>query len=148
MAELPKLKKSKKLVGKERDKLKVKARRKYDTGVSIRSIAQELGRSYGFAHKLLEDSGVEFRERGSRRVRRLSDEEREQLAAKYRQWYEEEDATIAEIAAQDGRREGFVYRLLLETGVTMRPPVSRRKTADDAPALKKAFERPRRFERG
>ncbi|MXM69002.1 hypothetical protein GR925_37830 [Streptomyces sp. HUCO-GS316] len=32
-------------------------RRKYDAGASIRSLAEETGRSYGFVHRLLSESG-------------------------------------------------------------------------------------------
>jgi hypothetical protein len=39
-------------------------RRKYDAGASIRTLMRESGRSYGYIHKRLVASGVEFRPRG------------------------------------------------------------------------------------
>mgnify|MGYP001436628772 CR=1 FL=1 len=40
---------------------------KYDSGASIRALAQETGRSYGGVHRLLTDAGVTFRSRGGDR---------------------------------------------------------------------------------
>lgn len=37
---------------------------RYEAGESIRSIAADSGRSYGFVQGLLKDAGVEFRSRG------------------------------------------------------------------------------------
>lgn len=37
----------------------------YTSGVSIRTIAQHTNRSYGFVHRVLSDSGVPLRGRGS-----------------------------------------------------------------------------------
>ena len=37
---------------------------KYEAGASIRNLAAELGKSYGFVHALLTDGGVTFRRRG------------------------------------------------------------------------------------
>ncbi|MGM9465390.1 helix-turn-helix domain-containing protein [Streptomyces murinus] len=41
-------------------------RKKYDGGASIRSIAREIKRSYGFVHMTLSDAGVTLRPRGGR----------------------------------------------------------------------------------
>lgn len=41
-------------------------RKKYDAGASIRAIAEETGRSYGWVHRLLGESGVIFRQRGGK----------------------------------------------------------------------------------
>ncbi|KUJ40925.1 transcriptional regulator [Streptomyces rimosus subsp. rimosus] len=37
---------------------------KYDSGASIRALAEETGRSYGFVHRVLSESGVTLRGRG------------------------------------------------------------------------------------
>jgi transposase len=58
------LKKGVRVTGTQRDKLAADLRRKYDGGKSIRTIAQETGRSYGFVHRLLSESGVRLRSRG------------------------------------------------------------------------------------
>ncbi|WP_329528569.1 helix-turn-helix domain-containing protein [Streptomyces sp. NBC_01462] len=50
--------------GPERDKLAKDLKKKYDSGVSIRALAEETGRSYGGVHGLLEDAGAAFRSRG------------------------------------------------------------------------------------
>jgi predicted transcriptional regulator len=43
---------------------------RYNAGASIRQLATDTGRSYGFVHRVLAESGVKFRKRGGRRVRR------------------------------------------------------------------------------
>jgi hypothetical protein len=58
------LKKGVRVTGTQRDKLAADLRRKYDGGKSIRTIASETGRSYGFVHRLLSESGVRLRSRG------------------------------------------------------------------------------------
>ena len=58
------LKKGTRIVGSERDKLATDLRKKYEKGESIRSLAESTGRSYGFVHRVLSDSGVTLRGRG------------------------------------------------------------------------------------
>ncbi len=58
------LKKGTRIVGAERDKLATDLRKKYERGESIRSLAESTGRSYGFVHRVLTDSGVALRGRG------------------------------------------------------------------------------------
>lgn len=38
----------------------------YAAGATVRMIADDLGRSYGFVHRLLLEAGVELRSRGAR----------------------------------------------------------------------------------
>ena len=59
-----KLAKGARISGGQRDKLSGDLRKKYETGKSIRDLAGETGRSYGFVHRLLSESGVELRGRG------------------------------------------------------------------------------------
>ncbi|CAN5260826.1 helix-turn-helix domain-containing protein [soil metagenome] len=61
MAELSK---GARVTGAERDKLAARLRAKYDNGESIRQLAQGSGRSYGFVHRLLTESGAPLRGRG------------------------------------------------------------------------------------
>ena len=58
------LKKGSRVVGGERDRLAADLKRKYDGGESIRTLAQSTGRSYGFVHRMLSESGVSLRGRG------------------------------------------------------------------------------------
>lgn len=46
--------------------------RRYMSGESIRSLAASMGRSYGFVHRLLTESGVQLRQRGGARRRKKS----------------------------------------------------------------------------
>lgn len=56
--------KGKQITGAARDKLAAKLKDAYESGASIRSIADSTGRSYGFVHHILTESGVTLRRRG------------------------------------------------------------------------------------
>lgn len=58
------LKKGSRVTGGERDKLSADLRKRYDGGESIRSLAAATGRSYGFVHRILSESGASLRSRG------------------------------------------------------------------------------------
>lgn len=58
------LKKGSRVTGGERDKLSADLRKRYDGGESIRSLASATGRSYGFVHRILSESGAALRGRG------------------------------------------------------------------------------------
>jgi hypothetical protein len=59
-----KLAKGARISGNVRDKLATDLKKKYESGKSIRDLAGETGRSYGFVHRLLSESGVDLRGRG------------------------------------------------------------------------------------
>jgi hypothetical protein len=61
---VPELKKGSRVTGAERDKLSTGLRKKYDSGASIRELAANTGRSYGFIHRVLSESGANLRGRG------------------------------------------------------------------------------------
>lgn len=61
MAELGK---GRRVSGAERDKLTTDLKKKYAAGASIRDLAAQTGRSYGFVHRVLSDAGVTLRGRG------------------------------------------------------------------------------------
>lgn len=58
------LKKGLRIIGTERQTLGKQLVGKYEKGASIRALAEATGRSYGFVHRLLSESGVTFRGRG------------------------------------------------------------------------------------
>jgi predicted transcriptional regulator len=58
------LRKGSRVTGTERDKLTGVLRKKYDAGASIRELAESTGRSYGFIHRVLSESGATLRGRG------------------------------------------------------------------------------------
>lgn len=58
------LKKGARITGGDRTKLAADLKRKYSSGSSIRQLAGETGRSYGFVHRMLSESGVALRGRG------------------------------------------------------------------------------------
>lgn len=55
------------VTGSDRDKLAADLRKKYQKGESIRALAASTGRSYGFVHRLLTESGQALRGRGGAR---------------------------------------------------------------------------------
>ena len=58
------LKKGARITGPERNKLAGDLKKAYDKGKSIRELAESHGRSYGFVHRVLSESGVTLRGRG------------------------------------------------------------------------------------
>ena len=58
------LKKGARITGSTRDKLAADLKKKYEKGASIRALAESTGRSYGFVHRVLSESGVVLRGRG------------------------------------------------------------------------------------
>ena len=58
------LKKGSRVTGTAREQLASDLKNKYEAGESIRALAQETGRSYGFVHRMLSESGVTLRGRG------------------------------------------------------------------------------------
>ena len=58
------LKKGTRVTGVDRSKLATVLGKRYDNGESIRSLAASTGRSYGFVHRILTETGVRLRGRG------------------------------------------------------------------------------------
>ena len=58
------LKKGTRVTGADRSKLASDLKKRYDGGESIRSLAAATGRSYGFVHRILTETGVSLRGRG------------------------------------------------------------------------------------
>lgn len=52
------------ITGASRDKLGADLKKKYEGGRSVRDLADSTGRSYGFVHRILVESGVDMRGRG------------------------------------------------------------------------------------
>jgi hypothetical protein len=59
------LKKGTRITGADRAKLAGELTKRYTAGASIRELADELSRSFGFVHKILTESEVTLRSRGS-----------------------------------------------------------------------------------
>jgi hypothetical protein len=64
------LRKGMRVTGGERDKLSTTLRKRYDGGASIRDLAEQTGRSYGFVHRILGEAGATLRGRGGATRRR------------------------------------------------------------------------------
>ncbi|MFD8529438.1 helix-turn-helix domain-containing protein [Streptosporangium canum] len=58
------VRKNVRIVGAERAQLAVEVAERYVAGDSVREIAESINRSYGFVHRLLEETGVTLRPRG------------------------------------------------------------------------------------
>jgi hypothetical protein len=56
--------KGRRITGGEREELTSELKRRYGKGASIRELAAETGRSYGFVHRVLVESDVKLRGRG------------------------------------------------------------------------------------
>jgi hypothetical protein len=66
------LKKGSRVTGGDRAKLAADLKRKYEAGQSIRLLAEGSGRSYGFVHRILSESGATLRGRGGATRRKAS----------------------------------------------------------------------------
>jgi hypothetical protein len=64
------LKRGARVTGPDRSKLATSLAGRYEAGESIRSLAAETGRSYGFIHRILTEMGVPLRSRGGAPKRR------------------------------------------------------------------------------
>ncbi len=64
MADTATIRKGTRVTGADRSKLATDLRARYDAGESIRSLASATGRSYGFIHRILTETGVALRGRG------------------------------------------------------------------------------------
>ncbi|RBM17033.1 hypothetical protein D7319_30120 [Streptomyces radicis] len=58
------LKKGSRVTGAARERLAADLKQKYESGASIRALAEETGRSYGFVHRMLSEADVTLRGRG------------------------------------------------------------------------------------
>ncbi len=58
------VKKGARITGDDRSKLASALRKRYDAGESIRTLAGDSNRSYGFVHRILSESGATLRGRG------------------------------------------------------------------------------------
>jgi hypothetical protein len=63
-ADLEVIGKGRRVTGSERNNLAKELTRRYTAGESIRALAESTGRSYGFVHRVLTESGAELRGRG------------------------------------------------------------------------------------
>ncbi len=64
MADTSTIRKGTRVTGADRSKLATDLKARYDAGESIRSLATATGRSYGFIHRILTETGVALRGRG------------------------------------------------------------------------------------
>lgn len=58
------LRKGSRITGAQRERLASDLKKRYEKGASIRSLAESTGRSYGFVHRVLSESGATLRGRG------------------------------------------------------------------------------------
>ncbi|SNS21685.1 helix-turn-helix domain-containing protein [Rhodococcoides kyotonense] len=61
------------ITGDSRDRLRSQLVEQYTAGASIRVLAQQTGRSYGFVHKVLAESDTPLRTRGGPNRRKRTD---------------------------------------------------------------------------
>lgn len=67
-----KVPKGARITGAQRGTLAEQFAKRYAAGESIRAIAEDTGRSYGFVHGVLKESGAELRGRGGATRRKAS----------------------------------------------------------------------------
>lgn len=70
------LTKGRRITGPEREKIAAVLRDRYAQGASIRDLMEQTGRSYGWTHRLLRESGAVLRGRGGAHPVRRAQESR------------------------------------------------------------------------
>ncbi|WP_406178093.1 helix-turn-helix domain-containing protein [Streptomyces canus] len=90
----------------------------YEEGLGIRSVAEELGRSYSAARRELLAAGVELRPSGGRPME--ADQLAEHLAALYRTGQFGRGLSIRAIQKRTGLGYAFIRTRLIAAGVEMR----------------------------
>lgn len=65
-------KKGQRVTGVDRERMAAQVAQAYAAGVSIRELAALHGRSYGFIHRVLHESGATVRSRGGDRANRIA----------------------------------------------------------------------------
>lgn len=94
-------------------------REQYESGSTVDQLVASSGLSYGTVLNRLHEAGTEMRT--SWQTRRLRDgQARRNLAARLRRLYEQQGATLAELAAAGSVTRRVARRLLIEAGGTPR----------------------------
>jgi lambda repressor-like predicted transcriptional regulator len=95
----------------------------YRNGATIRQLARQTGRSYGFIHRVLTENGVQFRQRGGTRGkggRRVIDgQARADLAVTLKQRYDNGDS-MNDLRHATGYSLHTVRQILTEAGASIR----------------------------
>ncbi|MER7477344.1 helix-turn-helix domain-containing protein [Streptomyces sp. NPDC126510] len=99
----------------------------YDEGLGIRSVADEIGRSYSTARRQLLAAGVKLRPSGGRPLE--ADPVAEYLAGLYRGGQFGNGMSIRAIQQRTGYSYGFIRTRLHAAGVELRDPQGRPRKA-------------------
>jgi AraC-like DNA-binding protein len=95
-------------------------RKQYECGATVDELVAASGLSYGTVLNRLHDAGTVMRTSWQTRRMRQDPQARRRLAARLRTLYEQQGATLTELAAAaEGTRRG-ARRLLIEAGGTVR----------------------------
>ncbi|MFE2712944.1 helix-turn-helix domain-containing protein [Streptomyces mirabilis] len=125
-------------------------REQYEAGATVDQLAASSGLSYGTVLNRLHEAGTEMRT--SWQTRRLRDgQARRNLAARLRRLYEQQGATLAELAVAGSVTRRAARRLLIEAGGTPRTTLQTlriRSAADAARRTKLAESLRARYEAG
>lgn len=117
-------KKKKRVADAVRETLGKELRKRYEKGASIRSLAQHVGRSYGYVHDLLIDAGTTLRPKGGNthpKYDGTTQSDRDKVGPHLKRMYEDEGLSTAALARKIGKPVHFVRVALEEAGTTMRP---------------------------
>lgn len=126
-------------------------RNQYESGATVDELVSASGLSYGMVLNRLHDAGTVMRTSWQTRRMRQDSQARRRLAARLRTLYEQQGATLAELAAVAGESRRGARRLLLEAGGTVRTPqqtLRMRAAARAAERQKLALSLRARYEEG
>ncbi|MFI7407896.1 helix-turn-helix domain-containing protein [Streptomyces sp. NPDC049627] len=95
-------------------------RKQYESGATVDELVAVSGLSYGTVLNRLHDAGTVMRTSWQTRRMRQDPQARRRLAARLRTLYEQQGATLTELAAAAGGTRRGARRLLIEAGGTVR----------------------------
>ncbi|MFF7189832.1 helix-turn-helix domain-containing protein [Streptomyces sp. NPDC008222] len=95
-------------------------RKQYESGATVEELVTASGLSYGTVLNRLHDAGTEMRTSWQTRRMRQNPQARQRLAAHLRTLYEQQGATLTELAAAAGETRRSARRLLIEAGGSVR----------------------------
>ncbi|MFJ5843247.1 helix-turn-helix domain-containing protein [Streptomyces shenzhenensis] len=95
-------------------------RKQYESGATVNELVATSGLSYGTVLNRLHDAGTAMRTSWQTRRMRQDPQTRQRLTAHLRTLYEQDGATLTELAATAGETRRAARRLLIEAGGSVR----------------------------
>lgn len=137
------LAKGSRISGAQRTTLASQYAKKYTGGESIRKIAEDAGRSYGFVHNVLKESGVTLRGRGgaTRGAKRTTSPSTAKKAASRPSAKKTSKATTTKSTSRKAPAKTTAEKVVTNAKALVEKATGKKTTAKKSPAKKAAAKR-------